>query len=175
MRLKRPRYPEVVGTATYYFIQAAHRATAIDHAIEIIRNHAVRTMAELAELFPVGDWVVESLIQGAWLREYHEWEKATKQYFEGQHLRSGRVKPDWRAKLPSFDRPSHVDRVQAQLVLFDATITRSIIDVLDMQRGLINAAIHEDEYFVTEQNYRALVQAVADFWNELTTQEEFIA
>ena len=181
MKLKRPPYPEVVGTAGYFFVHADHRETAIDHAIRVIRDDAARELAACGDdpvmaalTAPMGDWVVESLIQGAWLREYHEWEKATKSYFEGQHLRNGSLEPDWKAKLPgSAGAVSHVDRVRAQLAYFSASVAGAVLDTLNAQRRLINAAKHKDEYFVTEQDYRALIQAVADFWNELAPQEEF--
>lgn len=68
---------------------------------------------------------------------------------------------------------SHVDRVRAQLFLFGASLSQTILDTIDSQRRLINAAKHEDEYFATEPDYRALVGAIADFWNELAQQEEF--
>lgn len=114
---------------------------------------------------PVGDWVVESLIQGAWMREYHEWEKATKRYFEGQHQRNGSSQ----SKLVG----SHLDKVRSQLILFGAVVSDTVIDTLDAQRRLINSAKHDEEYFATEQEYRTLVKAIANFWNELDRQEKF--
>lgn len=181
LNLKRPPYPDVVGTAAFYFVHAGHRETAIDHAIQVIRNDSIRgvaawagdpIMTALEE--PVGEWVVESLIQGAWLREYHEWEKATKGYFEGQHQRNESPKPDWKRKLPNAAASgSHVDQVRGQLALFGATVNGDVLDILDAQRRLINSAKHEDEYFVTEQTYRTLIKTIADFWNELASQEEF--
>ncbi|MBW4091860.1 MAG: hypothetical protein HIU82_12255 [Proteobacteria bacterium] len=129
-------------------------------------------MAELAA--PMGEWAVESLIQGAWMREYHEWEKATKSYFDGQCSRAGTAKPDWKGKVPGITRAaSHVDRVRAQLSLFSATISEGTLAILDEQRNRINVAKHEDEYFATEQDYLDLINAVSAFWNELATQEEF--
>ncbi len=181
MKLKRPPYPTVVGTAGYFFIQAGHRETAVEHAIGVIGEHAARAresfagdpvMAELEA--PMESWVIESLIQGAWPREYHEWEKATKNYFEGQHKRNGSSKPDWKAKIQSpSGAVSHVDRVRAQLMLFGASVSEAVFSKIDSQRLLINAAKHEDEYFATEQDYRTLVEAIAEFWNELARQEEF--
>lgn len=181
MKLKRPPYPEVIGTAAYFFTHAGHRETAIDHAIEVIRQDAARTitsagddsvMAALEE--PIGPWVIESLIQGAWMREYHEWEKATKAYFEGQHQRNGASKPDWKGKVAGVaGGTSHVERIRAQLAQFGATTPSAALDAIDAQRRLINAAKHEEEYFVTEADYRSLVKAVADFWDALASQEEF--
>ena len=170
MKLKRPRYPTVVGTAGYFIIQAGHRETAIEHAIQVIGEHAAQVresfagdpvMAALEA--PMETWVIESLIQGA-----------TKGYFEGQHERNGSPLPNWKAKIRSpGGAVSHVDHVRAQLMLFGASVSEAAFSKIDSQRLLINAAKHEDEYFATEQDYRMLVEAIAEFWNELARQEEF--
>jgi hypothetical protein len=92
-----------------------------------------------------------------WPREYHEWEKATKNYFEGQHERNGSSKPDWKAKARSpSGAVSHVDRVRAQLMLFGGSVSEAVLSKIDSQRRLINAATHEDEYLATEQDYWTL-------------------
>ena len=181
MKLKRPLYPDPIGTAGYFWIHAGHRETAISHAISVIRDAATRELAQMADdpimaglSAPIGEWVVESLIQGAWMREYHEWEKATKAYFDGHHKRSGSPKPDWKAKIPGVNgAASHVDRVRTQIALFGATVPESSLIKLDEHRRLINAAKHEEEYFATEESYCQLVKAISDFWNELAPQEEF--
>ena len=181
MKLKRPPYPARLGTAAYFFIQAGHRETAIDHAIEVIRQDAARAMTSVnddpiiaALEKPIGPWVIESLIQGAWMREYHEWEKATKSYFEGQHQRNGGSRPDWKGKIVSVaGTASHVERVRAQLAQFGANAPIAALDAIDAQRSLINSAKHEDEYFATENDYRTLVKGAADFWDALASQEEF--
>jgi len=181
LKLRHPPYPGVIGTAPYFFVHAGHRETAIEHAIEVIRADAARTigntnddpvMTALEE--PIGPWVIESLIQGAWMREYHEWEKATKSYFEGQHQRNGSSKPNWKERAASVTgASSHVDRVRAQLTQFRAAVPTVALDAIDGQRRLINSAKHEDEYFATEDDYRTLVKAIADFWDALASQEEF--
>jgi hypothetical protein len=153
----------------------------LGNGLLVIRDAAARELAGYADdpimtglSEPIGDWVVETLIQGAWMREYHEWEKATKSYFEGHHTRNGSAKPDWKGKVPGINgAASHVDRVRAQLALFGATSPDASIAVLDKHRRLINAAKHEEEYFATEQDYRDLVSAISQFWNDLAPQEEF--
>ncbi|MCK1446739.1 hypothetical protein IVB43_30685 [Bradyrhizobium sp. 48] len=183
MKLKRPRFPTIEGTAGHCFVHAGHRETAVEHAIEAIRDHAARArlsfagdvvMSELEA--PMEAWVIESLIQGAWLREYHEWEKATKGYFDGQHERNVSPKPNWQARLPGRSGgASHVERVRAQLMIFGAHVANDILDAIDDQRRLINVSKHDDEYFATEQDCRTLVDAIAAFWNELAQQEEITA
>ena len=63
--------------------------------------------------------------------------------------------------------------VRAQLAQFGAAAPIAALDAINVQRRLINAAKHEDEYFATEADYRTLVKAVADFWDTLASQEEF--
>ncbi len=58
-------------------------------------------------------------------------------------------------------------------MLFGASVSEAVFSKIDSQRLLINAAKHEDEYFATEQDFRTLVEAIAEFWNELARQEEF--
>ena len=120
-----------------------------------------------------GDWVIESLLQGAWMREYHEWEKATKTYFDGNHARNGNTKADWRGKLSGVAGASHVDRVRAQLALFGATVPVGALDVIDHTREGVNLAKHEADHFIDEAEYKQLVQAVVAFWEALAEQEEF--
>jgi hypothetical protein len=115
----------------------------------------------------ISDWVVETLIQGAWLREYHEWKRLQKR-FDVQHERSGSKKPDWKSR----ERASHVDRVCAQLELFDARIPDAVLDTISNRRA-INKAKHRDEYFVAEEDFPVLLEAIADFCNGLAAQEEF--
>jgi hypothetical protein len=38
----------VVGTAGYFFIQAGHRETAVEHPIEVIGEHAARARDSFA-------------------------------------------------------------------------------------------------------------------------------
>lgn len=171
MKLQRPPYPQVIGTAGYFWVHAGHRETAITHAIDVIREISAKDCADCDDPIQreltatVGNWAVESLIQGAWVREYHEWEKATKRYFEEQHRRNGNSQ----SKLAG----SHVEKVRSQLTLFGAIVSDRILDTLDAQRRLINSAKHEEEYFATEQEYRTLTRAVADFWSELAELERF--
>lgn len=180
MKLRKPPYPDPVGTGSYFYIHACHRETAIDAAISVIRKTAEEENAEFAD-DPVslglsghmGEWVVESLLQGAWMREYHEWEKATKAYFDGHHARNGGSAVDWRSKVAGVQNPSHMQRVVAQLAFFSAMVPPDILAAIDETRSKVNAAKHADELFVTESEYKLLVKSVLTFWERLDEQEEF--
>ena len=161
-------------------MHAGHREAAIATAIDAIRHGARREVAAVAGADldeglarTVREWVLESLLQGAWMREYHEWEKATKAFFDGNHARNGGGKVDWRGKLPGVPRASHVDRVRAQLVLFGAAVPEDALAAIDRAREGVNLAKHEAEHFIGEADYRALVRAIERFWEALAEQEEF--
>jgi hypothetical protein len=180
MKLRKPPFPDPVGGATYFCIQAGHRETAIETAMAVIREADKRERGELAEdpvllalTDPMADWVIESLLQGSWMREYHEWEKATKAYFDCNQARNGASKVAWNKKLAGVPRPSHVDRVRAQLKMFGATLPPGVLDVIDRTRDQVNLAKHEGEHFIGEAGYRTLVRAVLGFWEALEEQEEF--
>ena len=174
MKLRKPPYPDVVGTAGYYWVHAGHRDTAIDMAIEIIRQAAANKLSTLDDPFAremtgiMRDWAIESLIQGAWMREYHMWERNTKEYFDGHYVRNGHAKVNWRAT-----RCSHVAKVTKQLKIFLASIPAELLTVIDDARKRVNIAKHEAEDFATDADYKALATAVASFWETLASQEEF--
>ena len=71
MKLRKPPYPDPIGTAAYYWVHAGHRQTGIDTAIEVIRQAAEKEIAtgpddvlanELTGM--MRGWAIESLIQG---------------------------------------------------------------------------------------------------------------
>jgi hypothetical protein len=182
VKLQKPPHPDLVGTGTYFYIHACHRETAIDVAIAVLRKTAEAENAELAgnpvslELFGhMGEWVVESLLQGAWMREYHEWEKATKAYFDGHHARNGSSAVNWRGRVAGVPNPSHMQRIAAQLALFSATVPSEVLDTIDDTRNKVNAAKHTGELFVTEADYKDFVKSILTFWERLEEQEEFTA
>ena len=180
MKLRKPPFPEALNTATYFYIHTCHRQTAIETAIAVIRKADEHERDALAR-DPVwqaltngmGIWVIESLLQGAWMREYHEWEKATKVYFDGNHARNGSSAVNWKGKLSGVLRPSHVDRVRAQFALFNASIPVDALAAIDRSREQVNFSKHEAEHRVGEADYQAFIKAVLAFWEALTTQEEF--
>lgn len=181
MRLIQPPYPEPLGRAGYFATHAEHRRTAIEHAIAAIRDDAARDLGALGEdplmtalAAPVADWVVESLVQGAWMREFHEWEKATKAYFDGQHRRNGAPAPRWAGPVAGVSgAPSHVQRVKAQLALFGAEVPAELMDAINGHHDAVNRAKHRDEHFATEADYRDMSDAVVRFWDALSAQEAF--
>lgn len=88
--------------ASVNYIQVGHRRTAVEYARAGISRHyranlrafwrdtAFREMEGMMQ-----DWVVETLLQGAYLREYHLWEKDCKAYFAAMAVRNNQT---WTAK-----------------------------------------------------------------------------
>jgi hypothetical protein len=175
MKLRRPPYPDVVGTAGYYWVHAGHRKTAINMAIEVIRQAAANELSTTTDdpfardlTGIMRDWAIESLIQGAWVREYHMWERDTKDYFDGHYVRNGGEKVNWRAS-----RSPHVAKVIAQLEFLSASVPSELLTVINEARKRVNIVKHEADDFATEADYKALATAVASFWETLAPQEEF--
>lgn len=175
MNLTKPSYPDTLHSALYFLIHAQHRRTAIETAIQVLHDQADTEASQdgsalWTEATTVATgWVVESLIQGAWLREYHQWEIATKAYIQGQYARSpGGAAPPvlWRGA------GSHVDKVKHQLALFNATPPVSLA-AIDATRKQVNAAKHHTDLFVDRGAYDALIAAIEAFWQALDEQEAF--
>jgi len=91
--------------ASLYWVQLNHRKTAIEYAIHTIDEahskdketpYGDPLLDEITDV--MRDWVIETLIQGAYPREYHIWEKDTKEYFTNQLCRNNDTR-----KFP-FDR-----------------------------------------------------------------------
>jgi len=176
IKLRKPPYPDPVGTAAYFLIQSSHRETVFLLQAGIIRDAYNQPSDNDGDclLTPalVRDWAVESIIQGAWMREYHQWEVATKTYFDGHHVRNGNSSVNWRK--PAQGSPStHVAKVIEQLATFSATVPAEILDALDHHRLRVNEAKHRTDYYATEDELRELFSAVAAFWDALDPQEEF--
>jgi hypothetical protein len=168
MKLCKPPYPDPTGTGLYYVTHTGHRKTAIDLAIEALRvlpNDPDPIFGEVSEA--MREWIIEALIQGAWIREYHKWETDTKSYFDFMHTRNGGAIPNWKNISGS-----HIDKVKEQLVLFSA-IPPALMAVIEETRQHVNGMKHEDSYIASQADYESLVSAVERFWNDLECQEEF--
>jgi hypothetical protein len=176
LRLRKPPYPAVDATARLYWIQTQHRRTAIEFIVGAIDECADRELAvaddalstEMTETMRA--WGIETLVQGAWMREYHVWEKDTKEYVREQHARNG-------STVPKAKTRTHVNWVLFQLSLFDARVPEAVIAVINAARDRLNAVKHDAgvllEHFVTLDDLEALMKAVEEFWEPLAGQEEF--
>ncbi|MDB5713041.1 MAG: hypothetical protein JWO15_438 [Sphingomonadales bacterium] len=168
LRLLRPRYPSVAGTAGYFYLQATHRRHAIELALGAIAALPGEPAGGFLDLDDViRDWASDTLIQGACLREYHHWEADTKHYFAAAYQRHGQSLPSW--KGPG----SHVVKVSEQLDTFQVALPSSL-QILDAMRGNLNNLKHESEYLVTMADLDLLTQAVYAFWGDIGAHEIFV-
>jgi hypothetical protein len=177
MKLRKAPHPDPTGSGTYFYIQASHRQNAIEMAVGAIRQACEQATKEApnAELFPgsnliARDWAIETLLQGAFLREYHAWETDTKQYFDWQHLRNGGTKVAWKKQDNSH---GHVSKVKQQLLIFSASVPGSAMAAINRARKDVNTIKHGGTFLATEGDYNALVAAIDAFWIRLAEQESF--
>lgn len=172
MRLKRP-YSE--PGALIPRIQAEHRRDAVQYAIAAIHE----AVAQGEEVFPEDElfcelsvqhreWVVETLYQGAYLREYHLWEKECKEYFSSMARRNH---VDLALKSNGF--PSEVERA---LVLFSAASVLPELQGIREMNARVNIMKHDPgvltEHFVTATDYDTAHAAITRFWEALIALEE---
>lgn len=174
-------YHLIFGTATaksapYYWVQHGHRETAVKSAIAIFDHHQKIEHGEwdkpwdIEMIDTVHDWLVETLIQGAYLREYHTWERDVKTYINDQRKWNAKTEADWRS-----GRKDMVSRVRICLSDFDVTIDDRIMQAIDSMRERINRMKHEEgmllETFVTTDDYFTAHRAIEQFWERLTEIE----
>jgi hypothetical protein len=118
----------------------------------------------------VQDWIIETLIQGAYIREYHIWEKDTKEYLLNQRT--------WNGSEVAFGwKGNHVNNVKSVLACFAVEISADIMDRIDAMREKVNTAKHEPgllvEHFVTNDDYDDALKAIEAFREQLNGLEEF--
>jgi hypothetical protein len=177
MRLKRGFF-QAEGSAATNWIQAGHRRGAVEYALAGINRHhdAVLEafgpdpiMAELEGTMKA--WVAETLLQGAFLREYHLWEKDCKAYFPAMAKRNGSSMVTLtKGKLP------FTSRVWDALTLFSVAMPSEITSPIETMRERTNVMKHdaglELEHFISEADYTAAITAIEGFWSYLMDAEE---
>lgn len=179
MKLKKPPYLEVAGSAFGYRTQADHRRTALKMAMDTVREAAESDaqkmggdISSMDMAKAMGEWVIESLVQGAFLREYHVWEKDTKEYFNGQKERQGEQPINWR----DSGKP-YTNKIAALLATYNAYVDEKVMSALDLTRKRINDLKHEPglllSHYVRWEDVEDLFNVIGQFWDELDRQEEF--
>jgi hypothetical protein len=107
-------------------------------------------------------WVIETIYQGAYMREYHLWEKSCKEYFSPMGPPSG----------VAFT--NHVQQVLSSQ--FDLLMPEDVMAALSRMRCKVNRMKHEDgvqeDEFVSAADYAAAVAAIERFWEFLEANEQ---
>jgi len=134
--------------ASRYWVQSKHRETALQY---LIRGTTLKheenlaafpgdpTWAELEGVMP--NWAIETLAQGAYMREYHIWEKETKEYLAGQLHRNGFSGNA--AKVSTKSKENYLQAVQRLLNDFAVTGLRVEMAEIDGMRAKVNIAKHD--------------------------------
>jgi hypothetical protein len=164
-------------TATVYLTQTGQRRDAVETSIAIFgQTVAQEAQSEddphMSAVIPaMGAWLSEALIQGAYMREYHTWEKDTKSYFNEQlkwnHLNNSK----WTRKI------SHVSDVKDALAQLSITVPNEAIEVIDQMREKVNNMKHKESWsdadFVNLNEYKAATTSIKIFWCALAEQEKY--
>jgi hypothetical protein len=162
--------------ATRYFIQTDHNKTAIENAISCIESvHAQETRIICGDIVDsvfidtMREWLIETLLQGAYIREYHIWEKNVKEYCNTQRTLNGNLQPfEWKGG-------SLIDKAKKHLAEFSASVS---LDAIIRMRDKTNTAKHcpglLTEHFVTRAEYEEAILAIQGFWETLGQQETYL-
>ena len=159
--------------ATEFLLQASHHRTAIEAAVDYVNagfarslpEHANDTLSsELSSIEP--QWVIETIYQGAYLRQYHLWEKDCRKYFLSQGV-----------EIPRNPRPSFTEHVKKEILLcrFGLDVPKDVMDALCTMRCKVNRMKHkggvQNEEFVCAADYGEAVAAIERFWEFLVEKE----
>jgi len=157
--------------AIKYFTEVGHHRTAIEAAVQYVREGFARSAENandllVSELSPIlCEWVIETIYQGAYLREFHLWEKTCKEYFSPKDVN---MKP---SKSVAFT--DHVKGVLSSE--FALTVPDDVIAALSTMRCKVNRMKHEsgvqDEEFISAAEYEAAVATIEQFWEFLEENE----
>jgi hypothetical protein len=175
MQLKH-RFLEVTDTANGNLLQVSYRRDAVQYAVAGIERHhdAVldslgRDPLSLAMEGTMKDWVIETLFQGAYMREYHLWEKDCKSYFPAMALRNNGL------SLPAPKNRKVTEWVVEMLSLFGVSVPTDVSNRIDRMRLRVNEMKHEAglelDHFITEAEYTDAVDALEAFWTYLASEE----
>jgi hypothetical protein len=105
------------------------------------------------------DWLIETLLRGAYIREYHLW---------GLERQCSAFK--WKSKRSE----SFIEKTKKRLVEFSASVP---LDAINTMREKTNTAKHcpglLTEHFVTRAEYDEAIRAIEVFWETLGQQETY--
>jgi hypothetical protein len=174
--LKTPLDLKKMDLSSIFFrTHVGHRENATQLAINLIRKGAAIERAEAGndpfeiECADFGErWAIGHVIQGCYIEEYHQWEKAVKQYFKGQRELNGLSDDfDWKLR-----RATLVERVMEVLAFFGATADPAVMDAIDSVRNKVNWLKHDPlSCHVDNADYEAAQIAVKSFWDILMETE----
>jgi hypothetical protein len=165
------------GAMTNY-IQVSHRRMAVEYAaagIERLHDANVEQFGadplNQAMEGTMKAWVTETLFQGAYLREYHLWEKDCKAYFLTMAERNGKNLP----MKPKGGQP-FTGLIREVLSAFAVIVPDEILEAIGHMRDRVNVMKHETglelDHFIDDAGYTQAMAALESFWDTLANCEE---
>jgi hypothetical protein len=167
--------------ATVNYTRVSHRHTAIEYTIAgVAKLHDDNLNSLGHDPFTsemegtMRDWVIETILQGAYLREYHLWEKDCKAYFVAMAERNGAS-----MTMKTKAGQSFPQLIEETLVMFEVTVPADILGAIEHMRQKVNTMKHdaglELDHFISERDYTAAVAALEGFWEYLVGCERITA
>ena len=164
--------------AVVNFTQLGHRHTAIEYAIAGIAENYQVNLERLgsdpltrAMEGSMREWVVETLFQGAYLREYHLWEKDCKAYFGAMAKRNG-----CELALRTKGGQTFTKLIEDMLAAFDVAMPVETMLAIEAMRQRVNVMKHEAglelDHFISTSEYADAIYALEKFWEFLATREK---
>lgn len=168
--------PHSATAASNYLYQHDHDRTGIVSAIELIHKGNAKEMEGLnpakeqfwEEIARGHEWVIEALLQGAFVREYHLWEKYVREYVANQRSWNG---------VPTSGSWHHDFIVGVELALagFGAQVPADTLKQLRAIRRKVNKAKHEPgltiNHFISTDELLLAIETYRIFWQCLSSQE----
>jgi hypothetical protein len=156
-------------------IQLEHRRDAVAHALECIGWAGMESRKLFHDDALYGEldgtwreWIKETLYQGAYMREYHLWEKDCKDYFAAMAQRN--------SAPYEFKKGPVVKEVERALTLFHVTIPITDFEAVREMNRRVNIMKHEPglalEHFITAEDYETATSVIGRFWETLASIEE---
>jgi hypothetical protein len=162
-------------SSIFFRTHVGHRENATQLAINLIRKGVAIERAEAGndpfeiECAEIAErWAIGHVIQGCYIEEYHQWEKAVKQYFKGQRELNGLSDDfDWKLR-----RTTLVRRVMEVLAFFGTTVDPAAMNAIDSVRNKVNWLKHDPlSCHVDHADYEAAQIAIKSFWDILVETE----
>jgi hypothetical protein len=163
--------------ATHNYLDIGYRRDAVDYAIAgIAKIHDANLDGLGRNPFTsemegsMRDYVVETLLQGAYLREYHVWEKDCRAYFAAMAKRNGGS-----VNLKVKVTRSFPQLIEGVLGAFGVSMPVDITEAIRTMRERVNTMKHADglelDHFVSEKDYALAIEGLEGFWEHLASCE----
>ncbi len=183
--------PYLKNAAQYQELQARSQSRATEVAIACIKKARKEELDGLGEkaardgfehewavqsVTQASEWVVQTLINGAYTRQFHEWEKATKGYFRNQWEWNGNQQVFALASHKKKQNETYVHTVRNVLLVFGYSMSgRPTFQSLCQIQANTNRAKHRcGGYSATLKQYNDAVEVIIDFWKDLKSHETFV-